>query len=173
MPEIRLMDEAATEANWQRWVDQHTPGFLLFARQKARSEADAQDLVQEAVLEAAHRREDGEPPPPALVYATLHRRAVDRARCDDRRSDRELAVADDLEGKWFDTAVEDREMKQLVEKSLRQISEPYRAVILLKVWGELTFAEVAEALGIPPNTAASRYRYGLVELRKLMKGVLA
>ena len=34
-------------------------------------------------------------------------------------------------------------------------------------------AQIADALGIPPNTAASRYRYGLTELRKLTKEVLA
>jgi RNA polymerase sigma-70 factor (ECF subfamily) len=41
--------------------------------------------------------------------------------------------------------------------------------VTLKVWGELTFAEIAIALEIPANTAASRYRYGLEELRKHTK----
>jgi len=45
-------------------------------------------------------------------------------------------------------------------------------VITLKIWGGLTFAEIAAALEIPANTAASRYRYGLAELRKLTKEVL-
>jgi RNA polymerase sigma-70 factor (ECF subfamily) len=54
-----------------------------------------------------------------------------------------------------------------------RLPDIYREVITLKIWGELTFAEIAQALEIPANTAASRYRYGLVELRKLTKGVLA
>ena len=45
----------------------------------------------------------------------------------------------------------------------------YREVVTLKVWGELTFAEIAETLNIPQNTAASRYRYGLAELRRLTR----
>ena len=36
----------------------------------------------------------------------------------------------------------------------------------MKIWNELTFAEIAEALGISQNTAASRYRYGLAALKK-------
>jgi RNA polymerase sigma-70 factor (ECF subfamily) len=60
-----------------------------------------------------------------------------------------------------------------VEGALKRLPEPYREVITLKTWGDLTFAEVASVLGIPANTAASRYRYGLAEMRKLMKGVLA
>jgi RNA polymerase sigma-70 factor (ECF subfamily) len=46
-------------------------------------------------------------------------------------------------------------------------------VITLKVWGGLTFEEIAATLDIPANTAASRYRYGLEELRKLTKETFA
>jgi RNA polymerase sigma-70 factor (ECF subfamily) len=56
---------------------------------------------------------------------------------------------------------------------MHQLPDIYREVVTLKVWGELTFAEIAESLDIPANTAASRYRYGLEELRKLTKEVLA
>jgi len=167
------MDESTTEGDWRRWVEQFTPRFLLFARQKTRTEGDAQDLVQEAVLEASHRQTNPGPPPVALVFSTIQRRAIDLARGNDRRHDRELAVMADAETCWFDTSLEDREMKQMLENSAKRLPELYREVVTLKIWGELTFAEVAEVLGIPPNTAASRYRYGLAELRKLMKGVLA
>ena len=40
-----------------------------------------------------------------------------------------------------------------------------RAVAHLKLWGGLTFEEIAAALEIPPNTAASRYRYALDKMR--------
>jgi len=36
----------------------------------------------------------------------------------------------------------------------------------MKVWNELTFADIATVLEISPNTAASRYRYALVALKK-------
>ena len=51
---------------------------------------------------------------------------------------------------------------------MRKLQANYREVVTLKTWGGLTFAEIAEALEIPANTAASRYRYGLEELRKAM-----
>jgi RNA polymerase sigma-70 factor (ECF subfamily) len=56
---------------------------------------------------------------------------------------------------------------------MSQLPEMYREVITLKMWGGLTFGEIAETLAIPANTAASRYRYGLLELRKLTREVLA
>ncbi len=153
-------------------MEEHAPKFLLFARQQARREADAQDLVQEAVVEAARRQEGSGPPPLALVFATIRRRAVDLARREDRRVGRELATVPASES-WFDTSVEDRELSQLIQGAMRQLPDIYREVITLKVWGGLTFAEIADTLGIPANTAASRYRYGLTELRKLTKEVLA
>jgi len=166
------MDEAPREDAWRRWLDLHAPKFLLFARQKARSDADAQDLVQEAVMEASRRQADGAPPAPALVFATIHRRAIDLARREDRRAGRETEAVDVTVEGWFDTTVEDREMAQLIGNAMTQLPDIYREVITLKIWGELTFAEIAQSLEIPANTAASRYRYGIAELRKLAKGVV-
>jgi len=166
------MDELPIQADWRRWLEDHSPKFLLFARQKARSEADAQDLVQEAVVEAWRRQDNGAPPPLPLVFATIHRRAIDRARSEDRRTGREQAVVEPQPESWFDTGVEDRELSKLIQDAMNRLSDEYREVITLKVWGDLTFAEIAEAVGIPANTAASRYRYGLAELRKLTKKVL-
>jgi RNA polymerase sigma-70 factor (ECF subfamily) len=53
-----------------------------------------------------------------------------------------------------------------LQSSLQDLPEEQREVIVLHVWGELSFEEVADALGISPNTAASRYRYGLSKLRE-------
>ena len=167
------MDDSPQQAEWRRWLAEHAPKFLLFARQQARSEADAQDLVQEAVVEACQRKREGQPPAPALVFAMLRRRAVDLARREDRRTGRELAAAAPAAELWFDTTVEDRELSHLIHGAMSRLPDIFRDVITLKVWGGLTFTEVADALGIPANTAASRYRYGLLELRKLTKEVLA
>jgi len=166
------MDESPAQADWRRWLDDHAPRFLLFARQKSRSEADAQDLVQEAVLEAVRRNGDNHLPPPPLVYATIHRRAIDLVRSEGRRTAREQAVMEPVPAAWFDTDVEDRERALLIQHAMRKLPEIYREVVTLKVWGELSFAQIAESLGIPANTAASRYRYGLDELRKLTREVL-
>jgi RNA polymerase sigma-70 factor (ECF subfamily) len=167
------MHESPQQADWRQWLEDHTPKFLLFARQHARSEADAQDLVQESVVEAARRQNDGQPPPLPLVFATIRHRAIDLARRENRRTERELAALEPLPVSWFDTSVEDRELRQLIQDAMSRLPEIYREVITLRVWGGLTFAEIADALAIPANTAASRYRYGLIELRKLTKEVLA
>ncbi len=46
-----------------------------------------------------------------------------------------------------------------------------RAVLHLKLWEELTFEQIAETLELSPNTAASRYRYGIDKLRDALRPV--
>ena len=67
---------------------------------------------------------------------------------------------------WFDLDVEQNETARLVNEAMKRMPEKYREVVTLKIWSGLTFAQIAEALDIPLNTAASRYRYGLEALRR-------
>ncbi len=165
-------NERSADSEWYAWLERYATRFLLFARYHARREADAQDLVQEAVVEAWGRQHGGPPPPPALVYSTIRRRAIDQARKDDSRAIRETRAAREAPELWFDSGLEERERDLLLQDAMSKIVEIYRDVVILKVWGELTFAEIAEALEIPVNTAASRYRYGLAELRRLTRNNL-
>jgi RNA polymerase sigma-70 factor (ECF subfamily) len=163
--------ESPTDPDWEQWLAQHGPALLLFARQQANCEADAQDLVQEAVVESWRHQSQGAPPPVGYVYATIRHRAIDLARRESRRAVREGASQQDGPQCWFDSGVADRERNLLIQQAMSHLPGIYREVVTLKVWSGLTFGEIAEALEIPANTAASRYRYGLIELRKLTKQV--
>ena len=57
---------------------------------------------------------------------------------------------------------------EAIDKALNALPEEQRQVVVLKVWGGLTLAEAGQALGIPANTAASRYRYALGKLRECL-----
>lgn len=161
-----------TQEQWEEWLREHGPRLLLFARQQTRSEADAQDIMQDAITESWNRCGGPIPPPIELVFATIRRRAIDMARRQDRRAERELAAQALQPENWFDDSIENRETARLVQHALAQLSVPQREVITLKIWGGLTFEEIGASLDISANTAASRYRYALAELRKRTKEVL-
>ncbi|MGD8239094.1 MAG: sigma-70 family RNA polymerase sigma factor [Armatimonadota bacterium] len=61
----------------------------------------------------------------------------------------------------------DPTQKIAARDALRQLPPEQTEVVALKVWDEMTFAEIGAALDIPPNTAASRYRYALEKLRSI------
>ena len=105
-------------ANWSAWLAEHSPMLMLFARTQTRSEADAEDVLQEAIVEAA-RKSNGVPPDLPLVYVTLRRRAIDLARSMDRRTAREETVIEITENYWFDDRIEQQETPRLNE--LQQI----------------------------------------------------
>ena len=68
--------------------------------------------------------------------------------------------------------MEQRERNALVEKAVRRLPSEQQEVILLKIWGEMTFEDIGNTLDISLNTAASRYRYALEKLRVWVPHVL-
>lgn len=166
------MDRASDAEQWQRWLAEHARRLLLFARQQCRRPADAEDVLQEALVEAWQRVGSAAHPPLPLVFATIRRRAIDRARSDDRRRSREEA-SQPVDAAWFDPALAEAETARLLEAAVKALPAEQADVVTLKIWGGLTFAEIATTLDVPPNTAASRYRYGVAALRTQLKDVLS
>jgi RNA polymerase sigma-70 factor (ECF subfamily) len=137
---------------------------VLFARQWTRSAADAEDVVQEAFVKFWRRNHDISNR--GLLYATVRSVALDLIRRDSRRARREataLSDADQSVPPAFD--LEDDSQRALVA-GLDLLPSEQREVLVMKIWNELTFAEIAEAIGISQNTVASRYRYALAALKK-------
>lgn len=149
--------------SWRTWLEASGRRFLLFARDQTRCEADAHDVLQDALVESWRRHGDA-PPPAALVFATIRRRAIDLARRNDRRERRELAV------EWF-VAGDGPALDAELERAVKALPPNLREVVVLKTWSGLTFQQIADTLGIPMNTAASRYRYALEHLRDALKEV--
>ena len=108
-----------------------------------------------------------------FIYTSIRRLAIDLARKSDRRAIREekseadrLAQLDGVSDPWFESAGSGDETRVELEGELKKLPEKFSEVIVMKIWGEHTFAEISEILGESLNTVASRYRYGLERLKK-------
>ena len=150
--------------SWEEWLRSHADFFLLYSRQQTRSEEDARDVLQEALVES-WQRSGGRLPDKALVLATIHRRAIDLGRSRDRRSRREEAVA---EGgpQWFCTDFSQGDTSAFLAEAVRALPAALRETVVLRVWGGLGFPEIARVTGAPVATVTSRYRYALERLRE-------
>ena len=161
------MESAHPKDDWQTCFTQLGPALLLFARRWTNCRAEAEDIVQEAFVRFWRRQHSIENR--ALLYATVRSTALDHLRSDQRRARREAAVALDgaqhLEPQF--TTVD--EGQQMLAAAVERLPNEQREVVILKIWNELTFAEIGHVLEISQNTAASRYRYALGALRKILQ----
>jgi RNA polymerase sigma-70 factor (ECF subfamily) len=160
------MENVATHEDWKVCFSELGPGLLLFARQWVQSAADAEDIVQEAFVRFWRRNHNlGNR---GLLYAMVRSIALDLIRKDTRRARREaVAVAESEQSTEPQFQLED-ESQQALALALNRLPNDQREVLVMKIWNDLTFAEIGEALGISQNTAASRYRYGLAALKKTL-----
>lgn len=161
------MSDAHAHQDWRAWFAENGARLKLIARQWTRSDADTDDVVQEAFVRFWKHQRHMPGNPNALVVTSIRRAALDLLRRTDRRSAREKAVAADTETVgWFEPEADPR--LQSLAESLELLPAEQREVVVLKIWGELTFDEIGEQLSISPNTAASRWRYAMDALRKLI-----
>lgn len=166
------MPPGSPDENWQTCYRQLAPKLLLFARQWLPSVADAEDVVQAAFVKFWRHRPDAAPEHYPLLYSAVRSTALDFLRGNDRRTRRENDPDTGLLRKdepYFDRTLEAHENSALVEDALRLLPEAQREVLVLRIWSDLTFAEIAGTLGESINTVASRYRYALEALRKHLK----
>lgn len=68
-----------------------------------------------------------------------------------------------------DMKVNQKQIRNIVQKALEQLPEEQRVVIIMKEYQGLKFKEIAEALNEPLNTIKSRMYYGLNGLRKIFE----
>jgi RNA polymerase sigma factor (sigma-70 family) len=69
---------------------------------------------------------------------------------------------------WLDPPDRDYAGELNLRRALGSLPDDQQQVLVLHIWGELTFSQIAGLLDINPNTAASRYRYALAKLRESM-----
>lgn len=153
-----------SDDRWAAWIDSNGEAFFLYARQQCRSESDARDVLQDSLTEAWRRTQKGLPDR-SLVFATIRRRAIDCGRSTDRRSNRGVRFAD-KEPSWFVPDFSAGDVRHQLATAIETLPDSLREVLILKVWGGLTFPAISKLINIPVATATSRYRYALERLRE-------
>lgn len=146
--------------------DRHGAALLGVALTLTGSHADAEDAVQQAFLDLYRSRAAlaRAAEPRAYLFRTLRNAAL-------RLSGRRRALP--LESVRAEAAAQEATREDLpgLERALARLPVEQREVLALKIDGELTFSEIGAALGIPQNTASSRYRYALQRLRAELGGM--
>ena len=133
------------------------------------SREEARDLVQElfvAMVRSRHKLARVENIA-AYMFTSLRRLSIRTSN----RSRRDAATLAERARRGAATSGQRNSESgdERIERALASLGAPQREVIALKIDGGLTFAEIASVLGVSANTAASRYRYALENLRAMLR----
>ena len=158
--------------DWTSLLNEHGRALLLYARQWCSCYEDAEEAMQNGFVRFWKSQYRTVSNPLPLLYTAVKRSAIDLGRSKTRRTIREQKVADETPmEEWFENGLETDEQRKQIQQAMDQLPPEQREVIVMKIWGDLTFKEIAESLEISINTAASRYRYALSALRGRLEGL--
>jgi RNA polymerase sigma-70 factor (ECF subfamily) len=146
----------------QSLYHQHGPGLLLYACSLLGRKHASEDVLQQVFMKLLEQNTIPEDPKPYLFRA-VHNVALNSIRSESKQVD--LA---DIEP-WFEAPQHDHAARVTLTTELKRIPEEQRQVLVLHIWGGLSFDAIANMLAISANTAASRYRYALQKLRAAMQ----
>ena len=154
----------------------HNRTLYRTARAILRDDAEAEDAVQEAYLQAyrALATFRGESKLSTWLVRITANEALMRRRRNARAAARIDVEPDDLVSGEAgpESVAHGGEMRQLLEARIGALPEGYRRVFMMRAIEELSAEETAAALGIPEATVRTRYFRARNLLRKFMAGVV-
>jgi len=137
----------------------YASALVLYARQWCNSPDDA---AQEAMIALAQQS----PPPQDAVgwlFTTTRRRAINQARAEKRRSAHHRRLVDCRDA-WFDPDSSDMEDHQGLRDALDSLDSIDRQIVVARIWGELSFQQLADLVDRPLNFVYRRYHRALAAL---------
>jgi RNA polymerase sigma-70 factor (ECF subfamily) len=146
--------------------------FFAFALSGDRHSAE--EAAQEAFIDFIGKVKNYKPRGSfkAYLFTAVRWRLIDGRRKVQAR--RETALPEDLdifEGGMGPEGAREPELGPLISRALFSLPRAQREVIALKIYDNMTFAEIATVIGAGENTVASRFRYGLAKLKQKLERI--
>lgn len=160
------------EAYLEKLYDQYARSLFRYALALTSSADDAEDAVQEVFVRIARdpKRLRKVQNVKAFLFTSVRNASYGVLRRRRQRNEtQETAEMEsvehrdiDIEGFVVDSAA--------LQEAFVHLPVEQREVLVLRVYDEMTFREIAETTGTSINTVTARYRYGIERLRRAFEG---
>jgi RNA polymerase sigma-70 factor (ECF subfamily) len=134
------------------------------------------DAVQEAFIDLAksHVAPDC---PKSWLFTTTRRKAQNIARSEQRRRTHHRAAAEQLPGQdgynnWFRSTGSVQLVAEDAAQGLETLEADERELLVARIWGDLSFEQLAELLDCSVSSAHRRYSAALQRLKAAMNAGL-
>ena len=140
--------------------------LLLFARQW--DESTAEDVVQNALAKLFDPATELPENTAAWLFTLVRNESNDRFRQQKKREqlNKDYALT---RRNWFEPDHESRLDAELVAGRLEALPFDLREIIVAKIWGDLTYEEIAEMTGLSKSTVHRKYVEGLSQLKAMVQ----
>ena len=148
----------------QTLLDRHGAALELFANQWTRH---GSDCVQEAFIRYSilKSRPSNQA---AWLYRVVRNLAIDQGKSETSRKLRERDFGQQV---WFQETDELEFEPAEIQTALEKLECEIREVIVARIWGGLSFSEIASVTQVVTSTVTRRFHRGLQELKQHLERV--
>lgn len=166
---ISIEKARASQSVVREAVLTHLDDLYRFALRMTRDTEQAKDLIQETAVRALDRQNTVIHKPRAWLFQTLYHVFVSQSRTSKQRErHQESSSSDETEPAGVADLLPTLMAREDVRRAVESLQEEFRAVVWLSDAEEFRLQEIAEILGCPLGTVASRLARGRRELRRLL-----
>ncbi len=161
--------QTAGPAEFDVLYDQYRERIYRYIYYRTHHRETAEDLTAQVFLRVWERMKSYDPARGSFsswIYRIAHNKVIDHYRTSHTSQDIE-DVWDALRGD-SDLArdAETRERLRHVEDVIRQLPASQREILILRLWDELSYAEIAEMTGKSENACKTAFSRAIAALRK-------
>jgi RNA polymerase sigma-70 factor (ECF subfamily) len=149
----------------------HRQGLFSLALAISRSVDLAEEAVQEAFVRLWRSRRQPSGDPVSYVFAAVRNAAIELSRRRRPTSAIRVSLFDGTEADPAASAIA-AERQQVVRDAVDRLPLRQRQAVVMRLYGGLSFQQIAEVLDEPLQTVASRYRRALERIKQAVEGKL-
>ena len=145
--------------------EEHGAALALYARQWC---VHPEDALQEALIDLAQHPTVPRDPV-AWLFKTVRCKAINQSRSELRRSKYHQRAAEQREP-WFVPDPNSNFDSSELESLLSKLPALDREIVVARIWGDMSFEQIAELVERSMSFVYRRYQFVLVVLEKKMNG---
>ncbi len=152
-------------------VKRHQRGLLRLSLRFVKDMDSAEDVVQESFIKAYEKLNSFEGR--ASFKSWLYQIAVNTARNRLRERRYDTTDVDDVQigvNAVAESTLVHVAVAEMLQKEVDKLPLKQRTALILRVYEDLSFSEIAEIMECPYDTAKANYRHALMKLRETFEG---
>lgn len=151
---------------------EHRQGLFSVALSITRSADRAEDAVHDAFARLCLRDKQPAGDPVAYAFAAVRNAAIDITR---KRGESSTDLMDQttvIAAETTQASLIASESHEFIRAAIEALPLDQREVLVMKLYGGLTFDQIGQSMGAPLSTVASRYRRALDKLKEQLASLV-